>query len=574
YIEEEESANKKNNATTDEDDEEDKDDTEYLAARSKITSEEEEESDEYEENSDVKTDADIVKYFADKYEIELDSSNIENAYFFNFVNTIIRNKVADKEAYDNMRSALKSVKNDLGEILDYDYFLTQEICGYIVEKYTDHVGTISEVVDNVDSNVTVRYNKQVEADLKSYVEQEDFSSAVSAGTFTYAAPSKSYIQVKSILLSFSEAQSAALKHLTSMYPNNEDMVKSFRAAIATGFADGSIDEDMLKLYTKLGIKVNVSNPDYDADEDELKDAYTDATIEDVDNAYANPSVDFLTILYAMATDIQGKVDLAMQAAKDMSELEQYLVKEYASKQAFNDWINLVNDDSGMFSNDFYAVTPHGEATTYVPEYTVLARALTDEGVGATAISDYSAGETISDEVAYGGDTAILKAANGKYTIYKTQASSSVGEDEDAIETDIFTLVTEDGAKISFIVNDYGIHIVMVTGLPVDENKGSFTTQTATDSEDNEVEMYIKGIDYVYDYSVKITYATDEDGNEDKTAIEAIEVEVTTIKENYQETVKSELSLDITSLNQYNLFADSDFAEKSEKVFKQIMNSIQ
>ncbi|MDE5617080.1 MAG: hypothetical protein K2I78_04750, partial [Clostridia bacterium] len=75
YIEEEESANKKNNATTDEDDEEDKDDTEYLAARSKITSEEEEESDEYEENADVKTYADIVKYFADKYEIELDSSN-------------------------------------------------------------------------------------------------------------------------------------------------------------------------------------------------------------------------------------------------------------------------------------------------------------------------------------------------------------------------------------------------------------------------------------------------------------------------------------------------------------------
>ena len=582
YIEEEKKNNDKNSGSSSDEDKDDdnKDDIDYLTPRSKKTTSESEESTEYEENESIKSDADIFKYFADKYEVEIDSSDISNVYFFNYVNAVIKKDIADKTNYDIKRTALKSVKdNSLGDILDYDYFLLQQMHNFIVQKYTDHIGESKDVIDNIDANVTLRYNKQVETDLKAYIKNDAYSTAVGGTTFAYAGVSKEDIQVKSILLSFTDSQKAAITNLTSLYPDNEDLVKSFRAAIATGVTANQADKEMLELYTKLGINVNVSNPDYDEDEDEIKDAYTDATIEDKEDAYDHSAVSYLTVLYAMAEDIQAKVDRAMDAAKEMSDRDKYLVKEYASQQAFNDWINLVNDDSGMFSNDYYGVTPEGQATSYVEEYTVLARALTSAGVGAMAIEKYNEDSTSSNgNVEYDGNTAVLKAANGAYTLYKKSATSSVGEDEDLLEADIYTMVTANGAEISFIINEFGIHIVMVSALPMDDNKGSITEQVVSaegnEDIDEDTTMYVKGLDYVYSYSVEIKYAVDEEGNEDKTKIESIEVEVTTIQKNYQDAIKDELSLDVTSLQQSDLFANEDFAKKSEKVFKQIMKGIE
>ena len=585
YVDEEKKNNDKNSGTSDDDkdDEEEDDDIEYLEARSQITASESDEDDEYVKQDGINTDADIVKYFADKYEIEIDSSDVANAYFFNYINTVIKKDIADKATYDAERTALKSVRdNSLGEILDYDYFLLQQMTSYIIDKYTDHVGTT--VADKeINDNVTIRYNKQVELDLKSYFKSDDYSTAVGGGTFAYAGPNKDNIQVKSILLSFTDEQSDALTLLKTMYPDNDKLVEAYREAIATGVAGDGVDKAMLELYTKLGINVNVSNPDYDADEDELKDAYTDATIEDKENAYAYSAVSYLTVLYAMAEDIQAKVNRATEAAKDMSPRDQYLVKEYASKQAFNDWINLVNDDGGMFSNDFYGVTPEGQSTSYVAEYTVLARKLVDwvseeNRVGAMAIENYAENsESSTDNVAYDGNTAVLKAANGEFTLYKKHATSSVGEDEEELATDIYTMVTANDAEISFIINEFGIHIVMVTALPMDDNKGNITEQVVTDEdedgEETEKTMYVKGLDYVYDYTVEIIYAKDEEGNEDKTKIESINVDVTTIEDNYKEAIKDELSLDVTSVRQSNLFANDDFAKKADKVFKQIMKNL-
>ncbi|MDE6614316.1 MAG: hypothetical protein K2K24_02290, partial [Clostridia bacterium] len=511
YIEEEKKNNDKNSGANDEDKDTDNDDKkiDYLTARSKKAENESNEDNDYKENKDIKTDTDIVNYFADKYEITIDASNVANTYFFNYINTVIRKDIADKTTYDIERTALKNVRdNSLGEILDYDYFLLQQMHNYIVDKYTDHVGGTKEVVDNIDSNVSIRYSKQVEKDIKSYFTSDAYSSAVGGTTFTYAAPSQNNIQVKSILLSFTDSQKEAITNLTNMYPNNDDLIKAYRAAIATGRTSNEEEKEMLELFTKLGINVNVSNPDYDADKDELKDAYTDATIEDKEDAYANPAVDYLTVLYAMAEDIQTKVRNAMTAAENLSSRDQHLVKEYASQQAFNDWINLVNDDGGMFSSDYYGVTPEGEATSYVAEYTVLARALTSAGVGAMAIEGYeNNSESYVDTVAYNGKTEILKAANGSYTIYKKPAESSVGEDEDMLSTDIYTMVTKNDAEISFIINEFGIHIVMVTALPLDNEKGTVNTQSVTDEEDDEEvtkTMYVKGLDYVYSYTVEFT----------------------------------------------------------------------
>ncbi len=576
------------NESTDSDDETTDEDTtdeeDLLDARTQRTEAEEEEDTEYEENADVTSEEAMIKYFEDLYGIDLGDS-VDSAFFFNYVNTIIKNELPTsedseevqdkkKEKYDNMKSALNSLKKVIEEqYTDYDYYLVQQMQSYIVEKYQNQIGEELDV-DAISANVNVKIEKQTEIDIKSYVEDDAYLTAIEGGTFTYAAPDKDYLQVKSILLSFSDAQSTGIEKLTALFAGNETLAKQYRDAVATGFTEG-LDNDLLALFAKAGINVNVSNPDYDAEEDELKNAYTDATIEDAEtNPYANPAVDYLTILYAMAEDIQAKVKLATDyaAANSMSTLEQYLVKEYAAQQAFDDWMYLVNDDSGMCSSDFYIVTPDGQASDYVDEYTVLARALTDAGVGAMAVSDYGSEAVNSGTANYAGTTEILKQANGAFTIYKNNFTSSVGEDADEISADVYTMVTASGAEISFVVNDYGIHVVMLTGKPMDDNKGTITSQTEKDSEDEDKTVYVKGEDYLYSYEVVIEYVTDEDGNEDKSQIKSITVETKTIKEYAEETVKDEMSSDVSTLQQLGLFSNKTYTNKVDKIYKQIVEA--
>ena len=132
------------------------------------------------------------------------------------------------------------------------------------------------------------------------------------------------------------------------------------------------------------------------------------------------------------------------------------------------------------------------------------------------------------------------------------------------------MVTASGAEISFIVNDYGIHIVMLTAKPMDDNKGAITTQVEKDSEDKDKTMYVKSEDYLYSYEVVIEYAKDEDGNEDKSKIASITVETKTIKDYADETVKGEMSSDVSTLQQLGLFSNKTYTTKVDKIYKQIL----
>ncbi|MDE5756779.1 MAG: hypothetical protein K2I23_06790 [Clostridia bacterium] len=562
--------------------EEDKEvkDSDLLAARDqKAKAEDDEEDDEYKLNESIKTREDIAKYFADKYEVTIDASDISNTYFFNYVNALIRKENNDKAKI--MRTALSELRKNIeNQYMDYEYFLVQQMQSQITTKYTDHVGTLDKIIEQVNDDYANRYDSLVNDAIKSYNDKDNsaFNTAVGNQTFAYAAPSKDYLQVKSILLSFTDAQKNAITKLAELNSSDKDITKILRNAYATGVIPSELEEDLSGVFADLGIKVNVSNPDYDAEEDKLKDAYTDASIEGREGVYANPSVDYLTVLGAMANDIQAKVDAALTWAKDMSDVEKYLIKQQASRAAFNDWINLVNDDGGMVSTDVYAVTPEGESTTYVEEYTVLARKLASAGVGAIAIKDYDKSNETSGNINYEGTTEILKGGNGSYKLYKQNMTSSVGEYKDELSADVYTLVTEKGAELSFIVNEFGIHIVMVAGLPVDENLGSIGEQTKVDAADEAKDktFFVKRGDYLYEYSVKIEYKKekDEEDNEIETQeIENITVEKKTIEEYLKETLKDELSNDVTRLQQLNLFGDETYVTKVDKIYKQIVNEL-
>ncbi|MDE6471846.1 MAG: hypothetical protein K2L52_02340 [Clostridia bacterium] len=569
--------------TTDDEDTDEDDEDELLSARDqKDRTADEDEDDEYELNESIKSVADVVKYFAEKYEVTLDESKLSNAYFYNYVNSLIRKENNDKQKI--MKTALNELKKNIeDQFMSYEYFLVQQMQSQIISKYTDNVGTLQEVIDQVKEDYENRYNTLVADAIKAYNDSDNsaYNTAVGEKTFAYATPSKDYLQVKSILLSFSDAQKNAITALASLSSSNEEISKIVRNAFATGVVPKGYEGLSLEVFADLGIKVNVSNPDYDAEEDKLKDAYTDASIEGKDDVYANPAVNYLTVIIAMANDIQSKVNKALDWAKanNMSEVEQYLVKQHASQEAFNDWINLVNDDGGMVSSDVYAVTPDGKSTSYVEEYTVLARNLKDAGVGAMAIKDYKKDETLdSGTASYEGTTEILKSANGTYTIYKQEMTSSVGEFEEDLKAEVYTLVTENGAELSFIVNEFGIHIVMVAGLPVDEKLGTLSTQTAPDPDDKDKEktFYVKNDDYLYEYSVKIEYVKDkdEDGNEIVTdEIETVTVEKKSIKEYLEELLNDELSTNVTRLQQLNLFSDESYISKVDKVYKQIVKEL-
>ena len=600
-IEEREDEASKNESTSDDDesDEEDKDEIDkddLLSARDqKDRTEDEDEDNDYEFNESIKTVADVVKYFAEKYELDLDESKLSSAYFFDYADKVIRKENNDKQRI--MKKALNELKKNIEEqYMDYDYFLVQQMQTQIKQKYSDHIGTLEEVIKEVENDYKARYDSLVADAIASYNDADNsaYNTAVGDKTFAYAAPSKDYLQVKSILLSFSDKQTSAIKTLGALASSNEEIAKIIRNAYATGVDPKEYEDLSLGVYADLGIKVNVSNPDYDSDEDELVDAYTDASILDTDkkNPYANPAVDYLTVLVAMAKDIQAKVKAAEDwaTANNMSEIEKYLVKQHASQEAFNDWINLVNDDPGMASSDVYAVTPDGQSTSYVEEYTVLARALASAGVGATTIKDYKTDKTLkSDTITYDGTTEILKKANGLgYTVYEEDMTSSVGEFEKDLTAKVYTLVTDEGddsAEISFIVNEFGIHIVMIASLPMDENLstdkevGAFREETAQDPEDKEKDktFYVKNDNYLYEYSVKIEYVKEKDEEDNEVVTEEIEkitVETKTIKEYLDETLNTELSGNVTRLEQLLLFGNDKHINKVDKVYKQIVKELE
>lgn len=582
-IEENEDEASKNNGETSSGEDEDKvADSDLLTAREKKESANtEEEDEEYNLNESIQTEEDVVKYFADLYDLVMDASKVENAYFENYVNTIIRNE-SDEDAKKIKRTALKTLNDRMkDQFVNYEYFLVQQIQNYIVEKYTDSIGETEKVIKDVEKDFDARYKRMVDSSVESYKDSSAYNTAVGNKTFAYAAPSKDYLQVKSILLSFTDEQKNAITNLSNLASHNEDFAKQLREVFATGVvpSDFAYDEASLKVFAQLGIKVNVSNPDYDADEDELVNAYTDASIKDKENVYSNPSVDFMVVLASMANDMKSKVDRALAWANDnnMSDIEKYLIKQNASQEAFNDWINLVNDDGGMFTSDVYAVTPDGEETSYVEEYTVLARALADAGVGATAINGYDTTDSSTGSVAYAGTTEILKVGNGNYTLYKQQMNSSVGEDKDELEANVYTLVTESGAELSFIVNEFGIHIVLLASKPIDEELGGISERTEKVTDDGkEVDktFYVKGIDYLSEYSVKVEYEKDADDKDIKSQIKSIVVEKKTIEESLKELLNEEISGDVTRLQQLNLFSDETQIQKKDKVFKQIVKELE
>lgn len=453
----------------------------------------------------------------------------------------------DEQARKNMNTALSQLRDNIeSSFRDYSYYLNSQYETRILEKYREALG--GELPEITNEEFQSRYQRMVNVNIGSYVDEEAYASALgsSSSSDILFHKTKGYSQVRSILLGFSDDQKSALDTIEALVGNNEDALAAYRAVLALGTdIAGDMPSEFASL-ADLGIKVNVSNPDYDADTDELSAAYTDK------------GVDYKVVLYAMANDIAAKADKAVAAAQasgitDATQLQ--LVKQYATDEAITDWIYLVNDDDGMFDSDSYVLSPDGSASSYVEEYTVLGRALTETGINSTAIVPTAAFESkaaLEYTPAEGQEpTEILAQADGKTYEISYETVKSEDENGEELSTTVYTLRTEEGNDISFIVNDYGIHVIYVKDIFVDESKGSVTEYTV----DGETAGYILGSDYRHSYEVTIRYVKDEDGN-DTDEIESVSVTVTTVEQYIKDLIEEERTSAKYSDVQYEIFADT------------------
>ena len=535
-----------NSGDSDEEGEKTEEDEDLLEARP--GREEEEESDEY-----------VDQGLTDKNELP--------EKFVDYVNDKISSE-EDEDAQKNMQSALNDLNKNLeSSYKDYDYYLNSYYETRILEKYEEMLGeSLPEITDD---EINTYYTKLKNTQISNYIDESAYSSALSSATNLIYHTTKGYSQVRSILLKFSEDQTAALENVQSLLEGNDTAIENYRALLALG--SDVVSSEGLGIYENLtdnGIKVNVSNPDYNADEDELKDAYTDL------------GVDYRVILYAMANDIAEKADKLVEAAKaqgitDADQLE--AVRNYALSEAVTDWLYLVNDDDGMFESDTYTVTPDGSSSTYVEEYTVLARKLAAQGAGSyynESADNFKEGVALSYTVEEGKTpTELLEQANGKTYSISSEVMKSTDENDEELSTTVYTLKTEEGNEISFIVNDYGIHVVFVKSLFLDDSQSSAITEIK--DEDGEVKGYLVGPDYKYSTEVKVEYVKDENG--DKTdEIKEITVEIKTVKEVLKESIKDGKISDNYN-DEMNKFLQ-DYAEKcieqNSKIYKKILKEVQ
>ena len=520
-LEEEQAANE---GSTDEETPEEGDTSEEEELEARPVRPEEEESDEYVDEG--MTDASqLPKSFMDAVQSEIDAET-------------------DATARKNMSTALKELQDNLASSFkDYAYYLNSQYETRILDKYSEALG--DALPEITDEELNARYNRLVAIDISKYTDEEAYASALESTSDIYYHTTQGYSQVRSILLKFTDEQTDALKTITNMVGENEEAVDAYRAILALGEDVAGKMPAQFASLADLGVKVNVSNPGYDEEEDELADAYTDK------------GVDYKVILYAMADYIAAKVDAAAAAATaaEISGNDLELVKQYAASEAITDWIYLVNDDNGMFESDSYVLSPSGSASSYVEEYTVLGRALAEQGIGRYALpaDSFVDGAAALEYAAAEGKepTEILSAVNGKTYDIASEVVTSEDENGEELSTTVYTLRTEDGNTISFIVNDFGIHVVYVADKFLDASKGAWSKYTV----DGEDKGYKLDTGYLHSYEVEFEYAEDEDGNATDT-ITGVTLTKTTIGEYIKETIEDERSSAAFSDKQTEIFLDT------------------
>ncbi len=410
----------------------------------------------------------------------------------------------EKEAYAEREKNLKKT------YLTYDYYLASQAESRLVAKYQDYFK--DENIADIKVTIEDGYEETLKEQMKSYKTSSSYKSAIESGS-TVIYHNGRYVRVKSILLQFSDEQKAVLDFMKSKFTgdNFEEYIENIRKALV--FGTDIVDDLQLDKYFEnvSGLKVYKSNPDYDSTKtagdpannyerdkdgnykhDENGKLIVIKPAEEMNYPYiVNPdynpenkdsdkwlSVPFLDIIAELGNalkEVNGKAETeykekynydekyatADAATKEKMDIGMQMYVNQKRIELFEDWIYLVNDDSGMFEGNEYTETPVGNSSDYVVEYTALVRQLLlDNGTQGSVKVDQTGALNLN-----------TKLPNINVTTAK------VGDKEVEIYTDSTN-------EISFIVNDFGVHIVMLTTVPVDMGYNTEDTHfTVTENKD-------------------------------------------------------------------------------------------
>lgn len=279
----------------------------------------------------------------------------------------IEKKFFEKEHTDSEFSekAIKQLKKELSDnFRTYEYYLEKQYETQILQSYqrmltAGYTPSEKEILEKYQS-YEYKNKESYANDINSY--KTDIADNLKT---TVYHPVSGYGYVYNILLKFSDEQLAMLETMKDSGTVAEEYIKQYRNELSKE------------------IKVNVSNPDYDP---EYK--CEDCEKKECENencpakAYSELDVDVNIILQ--------RIFNSFNEIENNSELNNY-EKFMAKREEATKWVYLVNDDAGMYDKDAnniilnnengYLVTPEGEESSYVAEFTDLGRDMIKKGLG-------------------------------------------------------------------------------------------------------------------------------------------------------------------------------------------------
>ncbi len=446
---------------------------------------EEEEDDDYDADNDDATVEIEAKFFDESYINRIKSKDVELTLESNIPDDKFENYVD--------RGVAKLKENLASNFRDYDYYLNSQYKTILIEKLERYVGNLVSIEQ---AQVEERFAKLVNDNREAFgVSDTAFSSALTSAlqtTYfhktTVDENNSGYGFVVNILLKLNQEDTDYLV----------DLVK----------AGNMPKENILALRDQKinAMTVNVSNPDYDADAE--VDYNGDGKVDSADREIADELVDPMTdpsnpynqanTKYNSENDYTKLVTFGKNAdgeweitfgAKECPTMA-YLLEEVPAlgtngvvEQIYNSfeqvkayvasgemthvesiywlnkvataWVYLVGDDSGMTSTDSnngglgYLITPDGEDSNYLENFTDLARGLIKKGTGTYSV-DGTATEnnfyTIADSFIESGSTS--NAYAGIFILlcsYKAWDDSAyaVVENEDGTYSEQLVSLTKD-----------------------------------------------------------------------------------------------------------------------------------
>lgn len=405
---------------------------EYTAPRTERPEVKEDEDKDYDPDLDgVEISKDFFKYTIDELYDELkDEDFVEKIQVTNgkTQETVLKEYIGDAlaELKSNMKKTIFNKTDDEG----YAYYLKNQFESLLITRLQRMIG---ETVSVSDSEIEAEFQDAVKKNQETFDGAKgSYASALgSALSTTYFHPQDQlgYGFVTNILLKLDDESLKVLTDMNTFNPSNDEATLIERNRLISQ------------------IQVKVSNPNYKAsavikdangDEIELRDPMTDArnpynkvgkddqntydaskeadggnnynqilSFEKVDeeyvikfNATQHEAMAYL-IETVPAFDQDDQVGIIHQIHKSFKQVKDAvasgdLTKEagvYWLREVAKEWCYLVGDDSGALSSDSnnnglgYLITPEGEDSSFLEDFTDYARALVQQGTGSASVGE-------------------------------------------------------------------------------------------------------------------------------------------------------------------------------------------